>query len=97
MFLICHVTCDNVVRESCDNMGEFPLIISLHPAKFGCHRRCAREEISFFVCHMTSQDFVVRESCDIKSEFPSSLVTTLQSLVIIDLLEEEILRFQFVT
>ena len=91
MFLICHVTCDNVVRESCDNMVEFPLIISLHPAKFGCHRRCAREEILFFVCHMTSQDFVI------KSEFPSSLVTTLQSLVIIDLLEEEILRFQFVT
>ena len=42
-------------------------------------------------------DFIIRESYDIMSEFPSSLVTTLQMLVIIDLLEEEILSFQFVT
>ena len=41
-----------------------PLIISLHPDKFGGHRYCARKEILFFVCHMTSRDFVVRESCD---------------------------------
>ena len=65
-------------------------IIRLHPAKFGGHRRCAREEISFFVCHVTSRDFVVRESCDIIVEFPSSLMTTLQSL---NLFEEKILRF----
>ena len=50
-----------------------------------------------FVCHVTSRDFVVRETCDTIGEFPSSLMTTLQSLVIIDLLEEEILTFQFVT
>ena len=61
------------------------------------NRRCAREEISFFVCRLTSCDFVVRESCDIVAEFSSSLVTTLQSLVIVDLLEEDIKRFQFVT
>ena len=30
-------------------------------------------------------------------EFPSTLVTKLQGLVIIDLLEEEILSFQFAT
>ena len=50
----------------------------------------------FFVCHVTSRDFVIRESCDTMGEFPLSLVTTLQSLVIIDLLEEETLSFQFV-
>ena len=55
--------------------GWVPLIISLHPAKFGGHKRCAREETLFFVCHVTSRDFVVRESCDIMGEFPSSLVS----------------------
>ena len=74
-----------------------PLNISLHPAKFGSHRPCAKEEISFFVCHVTSRNFVVRESSDFMGDFPSSLVTTLHTLVIIDLLEEVILRFQFVT
>ena len=72
-------------------------IISLHPVKFGGHRLCAREGILFFVYHVTSRDFVVRESCDTRGEFPSSLVTTLQNLVIIHLLKEEILSFQFVT
>ena len=77
--------------------GWIPLIISLHPAKFGGHRRCPREEILLFVSHVTSRDFVVRESCGIMDEFPSSLVTIMQSLVIIGLLKEEILRFQLVT
>lgn len=49
-----------------------------------------------FVCHVTLRDFVVRELCDAMGEFPSSLVTIRQSLVIIDVLEEEILSFQFV-
>ena len=70
-----------------------PLIISLHPAKFGGHRRCTREEISSFVSHVTARDFMVRESFDIMVEFLLSLVTALQSLVIINLLEEEILSF----
>ena len=77
--------------------GSVLLIISLHPAKFGGHKRCAGEEVLLFVCHVTSRDFVVREACDTIGEFPSSLMTTLESLVIIDLLEEEILTFQFVT
>ena len=45
---------------------------------------------------MTAPDFVVRESCNMMREFPLSLASTLQSLVIIDLLEEEISSFQFV-
>ena len=54
------------------------------------------KKICYFFCHVTSRDFVVGESCDTMGGFPSSLVTTLKSLVIIDLLEEEILSFQFV-
>ena len=58
---------------------------------------CAREEISFFIDQVTARDFVVRESCNVMGEFPLSLVSTLQSLVIIDLFKEEISSFQFVT
>ena len=65
----------------------------LHPAKFGGHWHCLREKILFFVFHIISCHFVVRESCDIMDEFPLSLVSALQSLVIIDLLQEEIFRF----
>ena len=45
--------------------GWVPLIITLHPAKFGGHRLCAREKNPFFICHVTARDFWVRESCDI--------------------------------
>ena len=67
--------------------GWVSLIISLHPAKFGGHNCCAREEISFFVCHVTSRNFIIRDSCDIMGEFLSLLVTSLQSLDIIEPLE----------
>ena len=73
-----------------------PVIVSIHPVKFGGHRHCAREKILLFVCHVTTHDFVIRESYDM-GEFSSSFMTTLQRLVIIDLLEDEILSFQFVT
>ena len=73
------------------------LIISHHPAKFGCLRRSAREDISFLVCHMTLRYYMVRELRDVKREFPLSQVTTVQSSVIKDLLEEEILSFYHVT
>ena len=57
MFLICKVTsCDLVVRGSYDITSEFPLVIIIHPAKFDGYRICVREEISFFVCHVTSRD-----------------------------------------
>ena len=84
LFLICHVTscCHRVMWH----YWWVPLNISLHSAKSGGHRHCARREILFFVCLVTSRDFVARESCDTMGEFPSLLVTTLQSLVIIDLL-----------
>ena len=59
--------------------------------------RCVREDLSFLVCQVASSDYLVRESRDIMDEFSLSSVTMLQNLVIIDLLEEKILRFQFVT
>ena len=53
------VTCPHVTTRS-EVMWHWwvSLNISLHG-----HKRCTREEISPFVCHMTSRDFVVRESC----------------------------------
>ena len=60
-----------------------PFIISLHPAKFGGHRRCVIEEVLFFFWDVHPRNFVVRESFNIMGEFPLSLVTILQSLVIL--------------
>ena len=77
--------------------GSVSLIISHHPTKFSVHMCCVREDLSFLVCQVTSSDYLVRESRDIMDEFSLSSVTMLQNLVIIDLLEEKILRFQFVT
>ena len=58
---------DHMIRESCAVMGWFPLIISSqHPARFGCYKRCAREDVSF------SSVYVVRESREIIGEFLSS-------------------------
>ena len=48
------------------------------------------QDMSFLVCHVTSRGYMVRETREIKSEFIVSLVTCLQSLVIIDLWEMEI-------
>ena len=64
---------------------------------FGGRRRCAGEDVLFLVYPIFSRDYLVQELRDIIGEFPSWLVTTLQSLLIIHFLEEEILRFQFVT
>ena len=40
-----------------------PLIPSQHPAKFGVHRPCESEDITFFICHMTTK-FGVHKSCE---------------------------------
>ena len=50
-----------------------------------------------FVFRLSCDLTWLRESCNIMGEFPLSLLTTLLSLLIIDLLKEEILKFQFVT
>ena len=59
-------------------------------------RALCKRRNSVFRLQVTAHDFGVREPCDIMGKFPLSLVITLQSLVIIDPLEEEILSFQFV-
>ena len=64
---------------------------------FGGYKRCAREDISFLACQVISLVYAVKESREIIGEFPSSQMTTLQSLVIISFVEEEMLSFQFAT
>ena len=65
--------------------------------EFGGHRRCAREKFRLFFVTWPHVTLWSESHLTLGGEFPSSLVNTLQSLVIINLLEEEILRFQFVT
>ena len=60
---------------------------------FGGHRPRGKGDIDFSICHLTSRDQIIRGSSDIMDEFPSSKVITLESLVIIEPLEEEILSF----
>ena len=49
--------------------GYFPLVIGLHPAKLGGHRRKIKWDILFLVDHVTSRDHVIRRSSDIMGEF----------------------------
>ena len=44
---------DHSVKVSRDFAGGF-LILSHHPAKFGVHRPCKSEDITFFIYHMTT-------------------------------------------
>ena len=45
---------DRDIEESRDFVGEGPLILSHHPAKFGLHRPCECENITNLICHVTT-------------------------------------------
>ena len=51
---------------------------------------CARVDLMFLICHMTSRDYVTKVSYNLKDKSPSFLVTTLPSLLVIGIVEEEI-------
>ena len=72
------------------HFGWILFIISHHPAKLVAKGVVQEKIFRFYFCHVIWRDWVVRESRDIISDFTLSEVTTLQSFVIIDLLEEEI-------
>ena len=63
--------------------------MSHRPPTFDAHKCCERADISSLVCNVILHDGVVRE-------FPSLQATSIQTLGIINLSEEEILNFQFV-
>ena len=98
LFLICHLTylcphCQRVIWY----FVWIPLVISHYHTRFDGRKRCTRDDILFLVCHVTTREYLLWELRNIMGEFPSWEVTTLQSLVIINLLEEEIWSFQFAT
>ena len=61
--------------------------VSYHSAKFGGHRYCVSIDISFF--HLEC-DHVIERSHDFEGGVPQPQVTTLPSLVVIVIAEEQI-------
>ena len=49
-FSNCHVT----TELKCYVIFWGPFMLSKHPAKFGIHRPCESEDITFFICHVTT-------------------------------------------
>ena len=66
-------------------MGSFD--VSYHSVKFGGHRYCGSADISFF--HV-SCDLIIKRLRDFEGGVPLLLVTTLPSLVAIDIVKVQI-------
>ena len=60
-------------------------MVSCHLAMFGGHWSSASGNIKHLNCYMTSQNYVAEESCNFMSESFLLCVTTLSSLVVIDI------------
>ena len=61
-YLICYMTSQNHVIESCMKLYEWELlIVCQHPAKFGGHKCCDSRDI-FLVCQVILQDNVIKFS-----------------------------------
>ena len=69
-----------------------PLTLSPNPRMFGNHKVCGLGHSTFLIGHVTSRDHVKKMSNDLMDKSPSHLVTTVPSLLVIGLVEEEIQR-----
>ena len=76
--------------------GCVRLSINHQLAKFHGHRSFQRGYVTLLVYHVTTHHHIVRGSCDSVGG-SSHQVSNLSCLVVIDLAEEEMLNFQFVT
>ena len=66
--------------------GWMPL--THHTAKFGDHKHCNSRDMTFLICRVISGEYIIKESCDLMVGSPSWYVTTLPSLVAIDIMIE---------
>ena len=46
------------------------LILHNQPAKFGGHKFCGSEDISYLICHMSSQNYLIKGPHDFMDERP---------------------------
>ena len=70
--------------------GWKPLTLNHHLDMFGCHRSIASGDIKYLICHVTSENEMIEGPCNfIISESFSWYVTTLPSLVAIDIVAVE--------
>ena len=63
----------------CRVVGD-PVLISYNPVKFRSQMPCGRENIIFFICHVTLCDHVIEEMCDFMVNGSSSQATIPLSL-----------------
>ena len=81
---------DHVIKGSCDFIGNEPINVSYHPAKFGSHMHSGSGDTMVFVCHVNLQDHVKKALNGFMVSSPSMYVTILPSLVAIGTVVVEI-------
>ena len=62
-----------------------------------CHRHCGSECIMVLVCHVKSDVDVIKRLCDFLVKSPSKQVTTLLTLIAIDIVVMEIFTLGHIT
>ena len=65
--------------------GWKPLLVSHHFAMFGDHWSSGNEDKKYLICHVTSQNHLIEGRCNLISGSSSKYVTTLPSLVAINI------------
>ena len=78
--------------RSCDFVGANPKspTLSPHTANFDVHKHCNSEDISFLICRVISEEHMIKALFNLMVGSPSCYVTTLPSLVTIDIVLVEI-------
>ena len=70
-----------------------PLNLSHDYAKFDAYRSCSSGDVKSLFCHVISDDHTIKETCDWVRMSSSTQLTTVQSLMVIGLVEVEIQHF----
>ena len=70
--------------------GWKPFTLSPHTANFDGHKHYNSEDISFLICRVISEEHMIKALFNLMVGSPSCYVTTLPSLVTIDIVLVEI-------
>ena len=87
-FLVCHATLSDYVRKVTYDVRWETVTLSQQSAKFLGNGSCGRGDGTFLICHVASCDHVIKGHMTLLVAAPSPLLTTVPSLVIIDLLKK---------
>ena len=95
----CHIgSCGHMLKGLCEFIYEWkPFTVSHHLPMFGGHWSSGTGDIKYWICHITLQNHVIEGSCNFMIRSSSWHITTLPTLVTIDIVVVEIKCFSFVT